>query len=199
MEKREGKIKDLAEKLERGEITPKEALRELGERGLVEKESWEIIPWAVYIILEGPLNFIFSEQLPAIQFPAVGIYISLVIGVLGMLSSIWVTYLHYKRGGLNHDETIVLLKDGAYQVVRHPGALGFMLIFLLLPIIISTHVPFTPLSVAAIIVLIAYMHYGVCIEERMNIEKWGNEYRQYMKDVPRYNFLRGLWNLRKRG
>ena len=57
MEKREGKVKDLAKKLERGEITSKEALKELQKRRLVEKEAWEIIPWVIYFILWLPLNY----------------------------------------------------------------------------------------------------------------------------------------------
>jgi len=28
--------------------------------------------------------------------------------------------------------------------------------------------------------------------------KWGDEYRQYMKEVPRWNLIKGLWILRKR-
>jgi len=198
MEKKEEHVKDLAEKLERGEAAPKEALRELKERGLTEKESWEIIPWVIWFILWLPLNFKFSAQLPAIHFPLVVIYISIAIAALGILLCIWVTRMHYKRGGLGHDETIILFKDGIYGVVRHPGVLGFMPFPILLPIIISPYVPFSPLSIAAIIVMIVYLYYGEYLEEKMDIEKWGDEYRQYMKEVPRFNFIKGLWNLRKK-
>ena len=48
MEKKEGKVKDLMEKLQRGEITSKEAFEELQKRGLREEEAWEIIPWIIY-------------------------------------------------------------------------------------------------------------------------------------------------------
>lgn len=195
---KEGEVRDLVEKLEREEVTPKEAHKELEKRGLVENERWEIIPWAIYIILEWPLNIIFSDQLPVIHFPPIVIYISAVLAALGMLLAIWVTYIHYKRGGLGQDETIILFKDGIYGVVRHPGVLGFSILPILLPIILSTFVPFTPLSVAAIIVMIVYLYYGVYLEEKLDIEKWGNEYLQYMKEVPRVNFIKGLWNLRKK-
>jgi hypothetical protein len=47
---KEGKIKDLVEKLKRGEITSKDALKELEKRGLLESERWEIIPWVVYFV-----------------------------------------------------------------------------------------------------------------------------------------------------
>ena len=198
MEKKEGKVKDLVEELKKGEITSKEALKELQKRGLVEHERWEIIPWVIYFILWLPLNFMFSDQLPAIRFPLVVICILLVLVVLGIFLAVWATYMHYKRGGLNHDETVILFKEGPYQVMRHPAAVGFMMLPILLPIILSVYVPFTVLSIAAIIIMIVYIYYGCYLEEKLSIRKWGDEYQQYMKEVPRFNFILGLWRLRKR-
>jgi protein-S-isoprenylcysteine O-methyltransferase Ste14 len=190
-------VKELANKLRGGELSSKEALKGLKERGLLIPQRWEIIPWVIYFILLIPLNLKFSAQLPAIQFPSIVIYISLAIGLLGIPFCIWVTRVHYKRGGLNHDETVILLKDGPYRVMRHPGGVTMMLP-ILLPIILSAYLPFSPLSVAAIIVMIVYIYYGVYLEEKVDIEKWGDEYRQYMKEVPRFNFILGLWRLRKK-
>jgi len=192
-------VKELSNKLREGEINHKEALKGLKERDLVEPERWEIIPWTIYFILWIPLNLKFSAQLPAIQFPAIVIYISLAIGLLGILVGIWATRMHYKRGGLNHDETVILLKEGPYRVMRHVGGVTMMLP-ILLPIILSAYVPFTPLSVAAIITMIVYVYYSCLLEEKkLDIPKWGDEYLQYMKEVPRFNFIKGLWNLRRRG
>ncbi|MEW6716859.1 MAG: hypothetical protein AB1345_05070 [Chloroflexota bacterium] len=198
MEKREEGIKDLVEKLKKGEITSKEALRELHKRKLLEPERWEFIPWVIYFVLWLPLNFRFSDQLPAIQFPLFIICISIVLSGAGMYLGIWATRMHYKRGGLKHDETVILIKDGPYSVMRHPAA-AFMILPILLPIILSEYVPFSPLSVAAIITMIIYVYYSCLLEEKkLNIPKWGDEYRQYMKEVPRFNFIVGLWNLRKK-
>ena len=198
MEKREGKVKDLVKRLERGEITPKDGFKELEKKGLLEPEKWEIIPWAIYLILWLPLNFMFSDRLPRIHFLPIVIYISLAIGLLGILLCILVTRMHYKRGGLNHDETVILIKDGPYSVMRHPAGVGMMLP-ILLPIILSAYIPFSSLSVAAIITMIVYVYYSCLLEERkLDILKWGDEYLQYMKEVPRFNFIKGLWNLRKR-
>jgi protein-S-isoprenylcysteine O-methyltransferase Ste14 len=67
------------------------------------------------------------------------------------------------------------------------------------PIMLSEYVPFTPLSVIAIVEIFA-LHYHASIKEEkmLDMPKWGDEYRQYMKEVPRWNFIKGLWNLRKR-
>ena len=199
MEKEEeSRVKDLVEKLQIGAITPKEAIKELQKRKLVEHERWELIPWVIYFVLWLPLNFRFSDQLAAIQFPLFIIGISIVLSALGMYLGVWATRMHYKRGGLEQDETVILIKDGPYSIMRHP-AIAFLILPILLPIILSEYVPFTPLSVAAIIVMIVYVYYGVRMEEeKLDIPKWRDEYRRYMKEVPRFNFIKGLWNLRKR-
>jgi len=82
--------------------------------------------------------------------------------------------------------------------MRHPGGVTMMLP-ILLPIILSAYVPFSPLSVAAIITMIVYVYYSCLLEEKkLDIPKWGDEYRQYTKEVPRFNFILGLWRLRKK-
>jgi len=203
----EGQVSDLVDKLKSGEITSKDGLKELKKRGLLEPERWEIIPWAIYFILwllpmvsrQTNLEFLaFFAQLPSFILPAVVIYISIAIGVLGILIGIWVSRMHSKMGGLKHDETVILLKEGPYGVMRHP-ATGYMILPILLPIILSTYISFTPLAVAAIITMIVYVYYSCLLEEKkVDIPKWGDEYRQYMKEVPRFNFIIGLWRLRKR-
>ena len=124
---KESKVNDLVEKLKRGEINSKDALKELGKRGLLESERWEIIPWVVYFVFlllpavssQFKLDFLaFFAQLPSISFPAIVIYISLAIGFLGILVGIWATRIHYKKGELNHDETVILFKEGPYRVMR---------------------------------------------------------------------------------
>jgi len=204
---KEGKVNDLVEKLKKGEINSKDALKELGKRGLLEPETWEIIPWMAYIVLwllpivSRHLKFdflAFFAQLPSFIFPAIVIYISVAIGVLGILIGIWVSRMHSKMGGLNHDETVILLKEGPYGVMRHPATL-YMILPILLPIILSTYIPFTPLAVAAIITMIVYVYYSCLLEEKkLDIPKWGNEYLQYMKEVPRFNFILGIWRRSRR-
>jgi protein-S-isoprenylcysteine O-methyltransferase Ste14 len=205
--KKEGRVKDLVEKLKKGEINSKDALTELGKRGLLEPETWEIIPWMAYLVLwllpmvsrQTNLDFLaFFAQPPSFIFPAIVIYISVAIGVLGILIGIWVSRMHSKMGGLNHDETVILLREGPYGVMRHPATL-YMVLPILLPIILSTYVPFTPLAVAAIITMIVYVYYSCLLEEKkLDIPKWGNEYLRYMKEVPRFNFILGLWRRKRR-
>ena len=205
MEKRESKVNDLVEKLHAGELTPKEVKREMKKRGFREQESWKwrisiFGSWMTYFILWLPLNFKFAAQLPVIRFPASVIYVSVVFIVIGTFFAIWMHYSHCKRGGLKgSDETIIFYKEGPYSIMRHPGGFGFIMWFIFLPIILSAHVPFTPLPIAAIIIAVVVYYSAILVEERINIKKWGDIYIQYMKEVPRFNFIKGLWNLRKRG
>ena len=216
MEKKEGKVKDLVEKLQRGELTSKEALKKLEERKLTEGTvggSWEFIlgfiPWVIYIILwllptwarHFKLDFLeWFAQLQAITFPSVAIYISIVLVVAGTFLLVWGILSHRKRGGLKKTgEAIILYKEGPYSVMRHPQVAGGMMWPFLLPIIVSGYVSFTVLSIAAIVIMIIYSYYGIHMEEKLlDIEKWGDEYQQYMKEVPGFNFILGLWRLRKR-
>jgi protein-S-isoprenylcysteine O-methyltransferase Ste14 len=203
---KEGKVNDLVEKLERGEITSKDALKELKKRGLLEPETWEIVPWAAYFLFwllpfvssRLKLDFLaFFAQLPLISFPEIVIYISVAVGILGILIGVWVSRMHSKMGGLSHDETVILLKEGPYGVMRHTATL-YMILPSLLPIILSTYISFTPLAVAAIVTMIVYVYYSCLLEEKkLDIPKWGDEYLQYMKEVPRFNFILGLWRLKR--
>jgi protein-S-isoprenylcysteine O-methyltransferase Ste14 len=76
--------------------------------------------------------------------------------------------------------------------MRHPAVLSMMLP-ILLPIILSPIISFIILLVAAIIMMIVYFYYGCYLEEKkLDIPKWSDEYRQYMKEVPRFNFVLGI-------
>jgi len=44
-------------------------------------------------------------------------------------------------------------------------------------------------TVVYFIFTIMVMHYGILNEEKINIEKFGQEYADYMKRVPRYFFI----------
>lgn len=205
MEKRESKVKDLIEKLQRGALTPKEAKKILKERGLSDQASWKgmvlgFLIYAAYVILCFPLNIMFSAQLPAIHFPVIVIYISIILVAIGTFFGVWMIYSHRKKGGLkSSDVTIIFYQVGPYSIMRHPGVFGLMIWLICLPVIFSIPgLPFTFLTVIGIILMVVFHYYLIYREEKINIMKWGDRYRQYMKEVPRFNFIKGLWNLRKR-
>ena len=205
MENREGRVKDLVEKLQKGGLTPKEVKKILKGRGLSDQASWKgmvlgFLLYAAYVILCFPLSIMFSAQLPAIHFPVIVIYVSIILVAIGTFLMVSMTYSHRKKGGLmNSDVTIIFYRDGLYSIMRHPGVFGLTMWFIFLPIILSMlGLPFTFLTVTGIILIVVSHYYLVCVEERFSIKKWGDTYIQYMKEVPRFNFIKGLWNLRKK-
>ena len=44
------------------------------------------------------------------------------------------------------------------------------------------------------------LHYHTSLKEEraLDLRKWGDEYKKYMEEVPRWNIFKGLWGLRRR-
>ena len=207
----EGFVKELAEKLETGEITPKDTVEVLKKRGLTEKAllkggAWGYLLWIIPCFLPGfakatglELLSIFAE-LPRMHFPSIVINLSIILFIAAIPLTASGMYFNVKKGGCRtEDHTVILIKDGPYKIVRHPSNVAWSIFFVTLPISLSQHVPFTVLSVFGIVAIVAFTYYASLIEERkLDLIKWGDEYREYMKEVPRWNFLKGIWNLRKK-
>lgn len=205
-----GQAKDLIEKLKKEKITAAEAQRELRKRGLGHEETWkDFIGYVIWVILcflpavakASHLDILsFFAQLPAIRFPSIVIYLSIAFFIAAIPLTAFGIYFNSKKGGCrSEDHTIIFLKNGPYSIVRHPSGVAWSIFFTTAPIILSGVVPFTILSAIGIVETIAYNYYGCIVEERtLNIPKWGDEYKQYMKEVPRFNFILGIWRWTKR-
>ncbi|MBN1536493.1 MAG: isoprenylcysteine carboxylmethyltransferase family protein [Anaerolineales bacterium] len=83
--------------------------------------------------------------------------------------------------------TTVVVDTGIYQVVRHPMYLSFMLMSFAL-ICISQHW----LSLILGVILIFLIYDDMRREEALNLNKFGEKYRQYMQRTPRMNFVLGI-------
>jgi len=84
-----------------------------------------------------------------------------------------------------HADSSGLVERGMYAFVRHPEFLGHILIIFAL-VIISQHC----FIVGAILIVLLCL--AMIDEEKRNIEKFGNAYRDYMKKVPRINLIAGI-------
>ena len=99
-----------------------------------------------------------------------------------------------KKGGAPKGKSIVhtkvLVDSGVYAVVRHPQYLGFIL-FVLALVLMSQHW----LSVISGALGSALFYKDILREEQMSVEKFGDDYKRYMKKVPRMNILIGILRL----
>jgi protein-S-isoprenylcysteine O-methyltransferase Ste14 len=100
------------------------------------------------------------------------------------------------RAGESWLHTRTVVTGGIYAVVRHPIYLSFLLISLAL-ICLSQH--WLNAVLGAILMGLLYNDMGR--EEKKSIERFGDDYRNYMQQVPRMNFVTGIIRLvrRRRG
>jgi len=206
--KKEGIAKEIAAK---EGLTPEERKEELIRAGLdftkdIPEARWItviMVVWAILCFLPGiaqlsnldPLSFLLN--LYVIKIPMFVVFIS-----AGLLIAIAPTALserlRVRKGGCHSDHhTVVLVKEGIYKVIRNPEYFFLCSLLILISIIISFLFRFTVLSIIGDILVIVGFTMLARAEEKFNIQKWGDEYRQYMKEVPRFNFIQGLWRLRK--
>jgi protein-S-isoprenylcysteine O-methyltransferase Ste14 len=113
----------------------------------------------------------------------------------------YANYLRVSRGGCSSSEdTVFLVKEGPYAVVRHPSTLGGLALILLLPVALSGLIRFTALTVLGqTVAFCAVALIQVPREEAFCVEKWGEEYIDYARGVPRFNIFLGLIRLAMRG
>jgi protein-S-isoprenylcysteine O-methyltransferase Ste14 len=84
-------------------------------------------------------------------------------------------------------DTNRVVESGIYSIIRHPMYLAFILMAIAL-IFISQYW----LNVIVGIIRIVLLYYVMREEEKGDLEKFGQGYKDYMKKVPRLNFIKGI-------
>lgn len=208
-ERKEDLVRDLAEKVRRGELTSKEAKAEVLKMGLHhQKYEYRYLKiWLPCMMAGGLLCFLpfianetgwavlsFLTMLSAVDFPLI-VKISVSVFCIVLFAvGMYALHLRTKKGGTrDEDEPIILIKEGPYAVMRHPNVLGMALLFFMFTVVASGVIPFTVLSIVGNILFLTGFYYETKGEDELNVLKWGDEYRQYMKGVPRFNFILGTW------
>jgi protein-S-isoprenylcysteine O-methyltransferase Ste14 len=114
-------------------------------------------------------------------------------GIFGWLP----VYELRRKGGVPkrapYVRTTVLVTSGIYSIVRHPQFLGGMLLGISLALI-AQHWLVVVLGVPVVVIFFL----GVIDDDKEGIEKFGDDYKAYMKKVPRINFVAGITRLIKR-
>ena len=153
----------------------------------MHKESiCHLIAHIAYIVLYGVL-IIFTIFLYNFANLMILLYAGWIILAFGIVFLLWSSKLRRKRHVEKDITKEALVENGIYAFVRHPEFLGHILIIFAL-IIISQH----RISLIIGTILVALLYLAIIEEEKENIEKFGNVYRDYMKRVPRINLIAGI-------
>jgi len=164
----------------------------------MEKQKKNLIHFISHILLiifligEIITFFVFYNQAGNVIIRNIGYMLWIVSAILGWLP----IYEFRKRGGVPAKQSFVkttkLVDTGIYSICRHPQFLGGMLIGLSLFLVAQHWV-----VVIFGILVIAIFYLGVLEAERSALEKFGQDYQQYKKRVPRLNFILGILRLLK--
>jgi len=111
------------------------------------------------------------------------LYAGWMVLAFGITFLLWSSKSRKKR----REEGIGLVESGVYAFVRHPEFLGHILIIFAL-IIVSQH--WISLIVGTILIVLLCL--AMIEEEKRNIEKFGDAYKDYMKRIPRINLIAGI-------
>jgi len=84
----------------------------------------------------------------------------------------------YFSSGLKTPQKHELIKHGIYRYIRHPAYLGSLMLSPGIPLFFSSLYGFV-----LMLGLIPCFLYRIKIEEKMLIEEFGDEYRNYMKET----------------
>jgi len=140
--------------------------------------------------------FLLSEvsQIEILAYFGVGLYI-----FSGLIFGMLPTFEFRKKGGVkkgrSYIHTTKLVDTGIYSIVRHPQYVTFMM-FAIAGILLFQHWIVVCLGVP----VIPLTYVDLMNADKEGLEKFGDEYRSYMKRVPRSNFLIGIFRvLRDKG
>jgi protein-S-isoprenylcysteine O-methyltransferase Ste14 len=89
--------------------------------------------------------------------------------------------------GKSYIHTKTIVDTGLFGVVRHPQYLSMLLVEIGLVLIVQHW-----LILIFSIICFVLTYYGIIIQDRILVRKFNDDYVNYMKKVPRTNFLWGV-------
>ncbi len=92
------------------------------------------------------------------------------------------------KKGKNYIHTNTVVEKGLYSIMRHPQYFSWILISFGLSCLNQLWYSFL-----ISILITPFIYYDMIREEQSSIKKFGEEYQKYMKEVPRINFLLGIY------
>jgi protein-S-isoprenylcysteine O-methyltransferase Ste14 len=167
----------------------------MGKNPLSQK--WQNILWSTLLTILGiacfPANPLVLTGFIEVESYFVLFVIGWVVWALGMVLVMAPIIMFPRRGGVDKGKSFVhttqLVDTGIYAIVRHPQYTGGVYALFLTTFLWYPHWLFGVLG--AIGTAVIYM--GCREEDQRLIEKFGDNYVDYMKRVPRMNVFSGLY------
>jgi len=119
------------------------------------------------------------------------------IWALALIFGVMPIFILRRKGGVakgkSYVETTCLVDSSLYAIVRHPQYMGGILFNLSLMLLAQHWLVILLGAISAVLIWL-----DIQAADQDSIEKFGDEYRQYMQRVPQTNFLLGIFRLAKR-
>jgi len=138
--------------------------------------------------------YLLSEvsQIEILAYFGVGLYV-----FSGMIFGLLPVFEFRRKGGVgkgqSYTQTTKLVDTGIYSIVRHPQYVTFIL-FAIAGILLFQNLIVILLGVS----IFPLTYIDLKKADKDAIKKFGDDYKAYMKKVPRANFLLGLLRLSRR-
>lgn len=150
--------------------------------------------WSPLLVIQFLLVFIFGVYNEADLDPLM--YAGWIIWAVSVIFGFLPIFVLKKAGGVEKGKSYVhtktLVTSNIYSIVRHPQYTAGILLSLAL-ILISQNWIITTMGVVVILLL----YIDILWADKFEIEKFGDEYKEYMQEVPRTNFILGIIRILK--
>ena len=119
-------------------------------------------------------------------------YLGTITWFIGMVFVIYPFIYFRLKGDVNKGESFVktnkIVKSGLYSIIRHVQYTGGILAIFIATPLLYPHWIFVILGIPGILLI----YISTRREDKLLFEKFGNEYRKYMDEVPSMNIIAGI-------
>ncbi len=119
------------------------------------------------------------------------LWLGIIIWIISIIFGFLPILIFKRKGNVKKGESYVhtnkLVKTGLYSIIRHPQYTAGILLSLAL-ISVSQNIVIVLLG----LIVIPLLYFDILNADKQNIAKFGEEYKEYMKNVPGINFILGL-------
>jgi protein-S-isoprenylcysteine O-methyltransferase Ste14 len=152
------------------------------------KDTLPSVISTILFLLQMIYGFFIAENPTIVYLEYAGVGVFILSGIFGMAPVI----MFPKKGGIDKGKSFVyttkIVDSGIYAIMRHPQYSSFIL-WAIAAMLLFQNIIVIILGLPVLFLI----YYDMMREDKRNIKKFGESYKQYMKRVPRVNFLLGVY------